>query len=574
MPESRAIEKPSVVTAEALFVANTAFRWKEITMKFINLGLKPKIMSGSILPVLVCILIGIAGIWTLHILTNILLSTDRGVQLGRHILEVERSAAEVESGVHEYLLSGSNKALERYNTARATLSGDLTAMKGALGSDQEAIRAIDDAAKSVGRWQAEFAQPLFERRKGMSDSQAIREVNELVSSLRVEKSLDNLRNIMTTFKKKTDGLIAQQIGYGVRAANFMTDLVVYGLTVSTLLALAISYFLASGITRRLMDAVTFSESISEGDLARTLDARSSDEVGRLGASLNAMVSNLKEQIRRILEAVNVLTSSAAEVAATATQLATSGSSTSAAVAETSTTVEQVKQAARLANEKAKGVAESSKEAVQVSEAGKQATEGTIDKITLIREQMGSIGEAVVTLSEQSQAIEGIIATVQDLADQSNLLAVNASIEAARAGDQGKGFAVVAQEIKSLADQSRDATEQIRVILEGTRKWVSAVVMATEQGSKAVQAGVDQSQEAGNAISRLSSSVAASAQSALVIQTSSEQQAVGMDQVSGAMANIDAAMRQATDSTGQLESAAQRLTDLGGNLKELVHQYRV
>ena len=543
-------------------------------MKFINLGLKPKIMSGSILPMLICILIGVTGIWTLHILTDILLSTGRNVQLGTHTLEIERNAAEMERAVHEYLLSGGNQALERYKTAWTTLSGNLTAMKAALGSDQKAVKALDDAARAVGGWNAAFAQPLFERRKGIADSQTIREVNELVSSLRAEKSLDVLQNIMTTFKKETDARIAGQLGYGVRAANIMGNVVIYGLTISTVIALAISYFLASGITRRLMDAVTFSEAISKGDLAKTLDESSRDEVGRLGASLNTMASNLKEQIRRILEAVDVLSSSAGEVAATATELATSSTETSAAVAQTSTTVEQVKQSARLANERAKGVAENSQAAVQVSEAGKQATDGTINKMTLIKEQMGSIGEAVVTLSEQSQAIEGIVETVQDLADQSNLLAVNASIEAARAGDQGKGFAVVAQEIKSLADQSRGATEQIRVILEGTRKWVSAVVMATEQGSKAVQAGVDQSEQAGNAISKLSSSVVASAQSAMIIQTSSEQQVVGMDQVSGAMTNIDAAMRQATDSTGQLESAAQRLTDLGANLKELVRHYRV
>ena len=86
---------------------------------------------------------------------------------------------------------------------------------------------------------------------------------------------------------------------------------------------------------------------------------------------------------------------------------------------------------------------------------------------------------MVKLSEQSQAIEEIIVSVQDLADQSHLLAVNASIEAARAGDQGKGFAVVANEIKSLADQSKEATDQIRSILDDTRKWVSAVVMAAE-----------------------------------------------------------------------------------------------
>lgn len=195
-------------------------------------------------------------------------------------------------------------------------------------------------------------------------------------------------------------------------------------------------------------------------------------------------------------------------------------------------------------------------------------------MNLIKEQMGSIGETVVRLSEHSHAIEEIIATVQDLADQSNLLAVNASIEAARAGDQGKGFAVVAHEIKTLADQSKSATEQIRTILQDTRKWVGAVVMATEQGGKAVEAGVTQSASAGNAIESLSNNVVASSQAALVIRTHTEQQFLGVDQVSTAMFNIEQAMKENITSTSQLEISAKRIEQLGVDLKELVARFKM
>ena len=133
---------------------------------------------------------------------------------------------------------------------------------------------------------------------------------------------------------------------------------------------------------------------------------------------------------------------------------------------------------------------------------------------------------MVKLSDQGKAIEEIIEVVQDLADQSNLLAVNASIEAARAGDRGKGFAVVAHEIKTLADQSKEATEQVRGILQETRQWISAVVMATEQGIKAVEAGVEQSALAGESIEALVSSVVQSSHAASIIETTSDQQAVG------------------------------------------------
>jgi methyl-accepting chemotaxis protein len=543
-------------------------------MRFINLGLKTKIMSGSFLPVLICIFIGAIGVWTFNTRIDILLSTSVAGQLSRHTMEIERNATEMESAAHEFLLTGGQPTFERYKRAWKALSGELSKMKGVVGDNHESIKAIDEGARLIDKWQVEIAEPLFERRRGIADSQSIRELTEISSVLRAEKSMDNFKNVMTNFRKKVDSVNADRIEYGIRVAKIMVDIVVYGLLISTVLTLVISYFLASGITRHLMAAVTFSEAIAQGDLSRSLAFSSSDEIGRLGTSLNIMLSNLKEQIRRIFEGVSILNSASTEVAATVTEVATSTAQTSSALTEVATTVEQVKQSSRLASEKAKSVSHDAHESVTVAETGKRYTESTVEKMNLIKDQMESIGETVVRLSEHSQQIGTIIASVQDLADQSNLLAVNASIEAARAGEHGKGFAVVAQEIKSLADESKEATEQIRSILEDTKKWVSAVVMATEQGGKAVQSGLGQSIQAGEIIGKLSSSVLSSSQAASVIQTSSEQQFVGVEQVSMAIVSIEQAMRQIQDSINQLDPAAQRLGDLGGELKKSVQHYKL
>lgn len=337
----------------------------------------------------------------------------------------------------------------------------------------------------------------------------------------------------------------------------------------------IAWLLAGTFTRPVKMLAGKVSKASEGDL--TVELKSSkrkDEIGILEEAVRAMLESAKFQARRINEAVSILGSAVSEITATVAQLSVGTSKTSSAVTETTTTVEQVKQAAKLSSEKAKKVSEGAQQAVQVSETGKKATEDTVHRMNLIKEQMESIGETVVRLSEQSQTIEDIINAVQDIADQSNLLAVNASIEAARAGDQGKGFSVVAQEIKSLSDQSKRATDQVKSILDDTRKWVNAVVMATEQGAKAVDAGVAQSVIAGEAIQSLSNSVSVSSQAASVIDTTSEQQFVGVDQVARAMANIDLAMQQNLTGTSQLETAAKELQELGEFLKEVVKRYKI
>jgi len=327
-----------------------------------------------------------------------------------------------------------------------------------------------------------------------------------------------------------------------------------------------------GMIRSLQEKAAVAGQISAGNLKVQVTPQSEKDV--LGNAFASMVKNLSEVTREIREGVNVLASSASEILASTTQVASGAAETATAVSQTTSTVEEVKQTAQVSSQKAKYVSESAQKSGQVSQTGKKAVEDTVAAMNRIREQVDSIAESIVRLSEQSQAIGEIIATVNDLAEQSNLLAVNASIEAAKAGEQGKGFAVVAQEVRSLAEQSKQATAQVRGILGDIQKATSAAVMATEQGSKAVEAGVAQSTETGESIRVLADSIAEAAQAATQIAASAQQQLVGMDQVALAMENIKQASTQNVASTKQAETAAQNLHDLGQKLKRLVEQYQV
>jgi methyl-accepting chemotaxis protein len=356
--------------------------------------------------------------------------------------------------------------------------------------------------------------------------------------------------------------------------NILGTLGVIALVVAALV-FVLSIILATRISQPIAAIATVIRKVAAGDLTvATPNISRSDEIGDLVAAFEDLREGFRGQIKRVLQTVNTLAASSAEMVGTAAQVASSSAETSTALTEVSTTVEQVKQSAKIASGKAENVSHDSQESVRVAESGKESTETTIDKINLIRNQMQSISEAVVSLSEHSQQISAIMATVQDIADQSNLLSVNASIEAARAGDYGKGFAVVAQEIKSLADQSKQATEQVRNILEDTQKRVSAVVMAAEQGGKAVELGVAASVQSGEVIGRLSGTVVSSSQAVSVIQASIEQQFVGVEQIATAMSSVDQAMRHIKDSAGQLETAARGLDDLGGELKDSVQHYKL
>ncbi|MEZ0237211.1 MAG: methyl-accepting chemotaxis protein [Methylophilaceae bacterium] len=314
------------------------------------------------------------------------------------------------------------------------------------------------------------------------------------------------------------------------------------------------------------------ERIASGDL--TVQIATPGEHDVLGRAFASMVENLRSINRELAEGVGVLAASTSAIMTGTSQIAAGATETATIVAQTVSTVDEMKQTVQLSSQKARHVSDTAQKAVAVSQTGRKSVEDVIEGMNLIQQQMESIAQSIVRLSEQSQAIGEIVATVKDLAEQSNLLAVNAAIEANKAGEHGRGFSVVAQEVRNLAEQSKRATTQIRSLLGDIQKGTNIAVLATEQGAKAVESGVRQSREAGEAILQLAESIGENASAANQIAVSAQQQMVGMDQLAMATANIRETTSQNMESTRQAEVAAHSLHELGIRLKQLVERYKV
>ena len=384
-----------------------------------------------------------------------------------------------------------------------------------------------------------------------------------------------IRAIAEELGKAAEANAQVAVGHAEQRANQSFRIFLWVGIVVVVIGAVLALLMERVIAGPLRELSSAADRVAAGDL--TVNAPPDDrgdEVGALSRAFRAMIENLRAQIRGLSEGANVLGSAASEIVAATTQLAASASESAAAVSETTTTVEEVRQTAQVASQKAKYVSDSAQKAAQSSQGGRKSTEDVGAGMGRIRQQMEAIAASMVRLSEQSQAIGQIMASVEDLAAQSNLLAVNAAIEAAKAGEHGKGFGVVAQEVKSLAEQSRQATNQVRTILGDIQKATAAAVMATEQGANAVEAGTRQTEVAGESIQALAGSVTEAAQAATQIAASSQQQLVGVDQVAAAMESIKQASTQNVASAKQLETAARNLNELGQRLKQMVERYKV
>ena len=568
-----------------------------------------KIGGGVALALLVVVIIGGASYRS----TRQLIATARAVAQTHLMLErLERvlgDLSDVETSERGYLLTGAEQYLEPYQKTIVlmddTYLSSLRTLTAQTPAQRDRLAKLELLIKDkLNRSQANIAV-----RKDQGLEAAVQAV--LTGKGRV--LMDQIRGVVAELKDEETRLLERRSREADASARWALAVIMWGIPLAVIGLGWGGLLLARHITQPLQETTTVAERMALGDLSVTVQpTQRRDETGRLldafarmvafqrnmahvaeqistgdlrvnvvpqsdhdtlGTAFALMVANLQQLTVELTNAINLLGMTAAEIVAATAQLATSSTATATSMAETSTTVEQVRHTTDLASHQAEAVATNAQQTVQISQSGQQSTTANLAGMVHIRQQMDSITASMAQLSEQAETIGQVIATVDDIAAQSNLLAVNAAIEAAQAGEHGKGFAVVAQEISSLADQSKQATRQVRRLLADIQQAATAARRATDQGAQAVATGLEQSQHAGETIQALAGSVAAAAESATQIAVSSRQQLTGVDQLATAMARIQQASVQNVTSAQQLEISARGLSELGEKLRALVEQYK-
>ena len=474
-----------------------------------------------------------------------------------------------DAGLRGYLLSGDESYLDHYSNMLVSIDRDMADIT-EVTKDTNLVDVVAQMQATVSNKCILMKEELKLKSTGGADAMAA-----LFKAGKGEKASDDLRAILEGAVAAEGKLLMAREKETEDDDRYTLSVIRYGALVAFLVLLALGIIITLNITRPVKILVDVANAVGSGNLTRdAADTGRHDELGVLTKSFNQMIANLRVQIREILDGVGVLASSAGEISTTVSQLAASATETASSVSETTSTVEEVKKTAELAREKSRSVAEGARETSRIAQSGEETVRAPVESMARIREQVDSVAASMVILSEQSQAIGMIIASVDDIAEQSNLLAVNAAIEAAKAGEHGKGFSVVAQEVKNLAEQSKQATAQVRTILNDIQRATSTAVMATEQAGNAVNGGASQSARTGEAIQALARNIQSAAEASAQIAVSAQQQFAGVDQVTIAMENIKQASEQNVEGTRQMELAARNLDMLGRRLKELVSKYQV
>lgn len=347
--------------------------------------------------------------------------------------------------------------------------------------------------------------------------------------------------------------------------------------VAIIAAIGLGLILANIIAKPLMHGVSLAEAIAAGDMTHKVDASAlqrEDEIGQLMKSLDKMTGNLTLVINNITQASNQIASAAEELSSTSEQMSrgmqqqtTQSSQIASAMEEMSATVLEV---AKNSQSAASSANEASTTAQKGGEVVSKTVEGMQKIAATVRESARTIGE----LGKSSDQIGEIVAVIDDIADQTNLLALNAAIEAARAGEQGRGFAVVADEVRKLAERTTKATKEIAQMIKSIQKETVGAVAAMEAGTKEVSEGVNLASQAGESLTLIVDAVHKVNDMIRQIATASEQQSTAAEQISKGIEEIASVTKETAAGSNQTAAASHELSRQATELQGMVGQFKI
>ena len=347
-----------------------------------------------------------------------------------------------------------------------------------------------------------------------------------------------------------------------------------GMIAGFIIAGALGILIVRSITCPLAEGIKIANSLADGDLTVQVQVSGSDETGQLMAAMRNMVINLRQIMSETVNISHSIAAASNQLHATSDQIATGSEEVACQAGTVATASEEMSATSNDIARNCAAAAESSRMTSQTAGNGSVVVQETIEGMAKIAWRVNQTARTVDALGSRSEQIGEIIGTIEDIADQTNLLALNAAIEAARAGEQGRGFAVVADEVRALAERTTKATKEIGEMIKAIQQETKAAVRAMEEGVSEVEKGAAASQKSGQSLREILEQINDVTLQINQIATAAEEQTATTSEITSNMHQISGVVQQTSRSAEETSAAAAQLAGQAQQLQNIVGRFRI
>ncbi len=389
-----------------------------------------------------------------------------------------------------------------------------------------------------------------------------------------DKKAEALQTVLQAFIKEQVDEANMTMGHIVELTDSFKEGVAGITLLATIFIAGIGFFLHRSINRPLKELVNVAESFGNGDFRVRMDDSTKDEFGLLASHFREASSKVSNTIHKVKGATHDLASSSEELSASAIQIARGTEEQTAKASQVATASQEMSATIVDVAQNVSGAAEAAKEASKVASKGGVIVEKTIESIKSIADTTRGTSRVITALGERSQDVGKIIGVINEIASQTNLLALNAAIEAARAGEQGRGFAVVADEVRKLAEKTTGATKEIEDMIRMIQDDTEKALQSMENEENVVEEGVRLTMDADSALKEIVEQVETVSQMVRQIAAAAEEQSTAADQISGDVEDVAAITKETSAGAQQIAMASEEIAKLASGLQSTAAIFKV
>jgi methyl-accepting chemotaxis protein len=380
-----------------------------------------------------------------------------------------------------------------------------------------------------------------------------------------------LDTVTAAFERQRQGALGREVANDSWSKSLMLILALGGLVIG----LTIAYVMARSIVNAMHRMSAMIETVSSNNLVvEDMEVESEDEMGKAALGLNKMKNGLRCVMLSIASTAENVTGASREISATASQTADNAENQKQQVGQIATAMQEMAATVREVSRHSNTAASSAKSAANSAREGGSLMEDVLQRMRSIAEFAGRAAVNVEQLGARSDEIGRIVGVIDEIAEQTNLLALNAAIEAARAGEQGRGFAVVASEVRRLAERTAAATKEIAAVIQNVQSMTADAVQQMRSGTGAVEQGVEATGKAGESIQRIIGEADTVGTLVAQIACSATQQAAATEQITASMGQISEFASESADGSQLSARACEQLFDLALGLQNMVNRFDV